>query len=196
MGQINQAIQEYNDTGFITLTKWDSTNKKVIIPHQVIPIPSDWMQSLKIDHSTYTGDSTIYPSNPDLWEFLKSETDNAHLYYAEPLDSSTLSKLGFTRFPTSVESKKQIPMEFILYQNYPNPFNPGTKIQYAISSTQFVQLKIYDFLGREVTTLVSEEKVAGSYEINFDASQLTSGIYFYRLQAGDFIQTKKMILIK
>ena len=86
----------------------------------------------------------------------------------------------------------------MLKQNYPNPFNPSTSIQYAISSTQFVTLKVYDLLGREVATLVNEEKTAGSYNAQFTMNnvQLSSGIYFYKLQAGDFVETKKMLMIK
>jgi len=90
------------------------------------------------------------------------------------------------------------PKDFLLKQNYPNPFNPSTSIQYAISSTQFVTLKVYDLLGREVATLVNEEKPAGSYNAQFTINnvQLSSGIYFYKLQAGSFVETKKMILLK
>jgi hypothetical protein len=84
----------------------------------------------------------------------------------------------------------------MLYNNYPNPFNPSTRIQYAVSSRQFVSLKVYDVLGNEVATLVNEEKPIGSYEVEFDAIELPSGIYFYRLQAGDFVETKKMVLMK
>jgi photosystem II stability/assembly factor-like uncharacterized protein len=83
-----------------------------------------------------------------------------------------------------------------LFQNYPNPFNPVTSLQYAISSRQFVTLKVYDLLGREVATLVNEEKPAGEYEVEFNATNLPSGIYFYQLKAGDFSETKKMILLK
>ena len=196
MGQSNVAITEYNNTGYITLAKWDSTNKKINILNTVIPIPGDWRQSLKIDHSTYSGDSTIFPSDPDLWQYLKSETDNAHLYFAEPLDSSTLANLGVTRFPTSVESDRQIPKEFCLYQNYPNPFNPNTKISWQSPVSGHQTLKVFDILGNEIATLVDEYKSAGNYEIRFDASGLSSGLYFYRLQAGSFIQTVKMILLK
>ena len=196
MGQSNVAITEYNNTGYITLAKWDSTNKKVNILNTVIPIPGDWRQSLKIDHSTYSGDSTIFPSDPNLWQYLKSETDNAHLYFAEPLDSSTLANLGVTRFPTSVESDRQIPKEFCLYQNYPNPFNPSTKISWQSPVSGHQTLKVFDILGNEIATLVDEYKSAGNYEIRFDASGLSSGLYFYRLQAGSFIQTEKMILLK
>jgi hypothetical protein len=94
--------------------------------------------------------------------------------------------------------------EFVLYQNYPNPFNPSTKIKFTIPSviasetkqSQLVTLKVYDVLGNETATLVNEEKSAGEYEVEFDAKSLTSGIYFYKLQARDYKQTRKMIFIK
>lgn len=92
------------------------------------------------------------------------------------------------------------PSVFQLGQNYPNPFNPSTRIQYQVSSNSQVSLKVYDVLGNEVATLVNEEKPAGSYEVEFKSSvgslQLASGIYFYKLQAGTFAETKKMILIR
>ncbi|MCH7963542.1 MAG: T9SS type A sorting domain-containing protein [Bacteroidetes bacterium] len=88
------------------------------------------------------------------------------------------------------------PITFYLHQNYPNPFNPITSIQYAVSSRQFVSLKVYDVLGNEIASLVDEEKPVGSYEIKFDGTGLTSGIYFYQLKAGSYIKTKKMVLIK
>ena len=88
------------------------------------------------------------------------------------------------------------PIEFNLSQNYPNPFNPGTIIKYSVANKQIVKLKIYDLLGKEVATLVNEEKTAGNYSINFNGGGLASGIYFYRLQAADYIETKKMILLK
>jgi len=86
--------------------------------------------------------------------------------------------------------------KFDLIQNYPNPFNPSTSIQYKVSSISTVSLKVYDVLGNEVATLVNEEKPAGSYEVDFDASGLSSGIYFYKLSAGSLVETKKMILMK
>ena len=94
---------------------------------------------------------------------------------------------------------KSIPDNFGLVQNYPNPFNPSTRIQYAVSSTQFVSLKVYDVLGNEIATLVNEEKPAGSYEVEFTVAQnsiLSSGIYFYQLKAGNYIEAKKMVLMK
>ena len=88
------------------------------------------------------------------------------------------------------------PETFALYSNYPNPFNPSTKIRYAISQAAFTSLKVYTVLGQEVATLISEEKTPGVYEVNFDATNLTSGTYLYKLQAGDFSETKKMIILK
>jgi len=89
-----------------------------------------------------------------------------------------------------------IETNFTLSQNYPNPLNPSTKIRYSIPNTSKVLIKIYDILGNEIETLVDEQKPVGSYEIEFDATALPSGIYFYRLQAGPFVETKKMILLK
>ena len=84
----------------------------------------------------------------------------------------------------------------ICYQNYPNPFNPRTIISYQLPVSGNVVLKVYDVLGNEITTLVNEEKPVGYYETNWNASNLPSGVYFYQLKAGDFVQTRKMILLK
>jgi len=89
-----------------------------------------------------------------------------------------------------------VPDNFTLYQNYPNPFNPTTIIRYDVPKSALVKLFVYDILGRKVKTLVNEFKSPGEYELNFDASNLSSGTYFYRIQAGDFVQIKKMVLIK
>ncbi|HSW55299.1 MAG TPA: T9SS type A sorting domain-containing protein [Ignavibacteriaceae bacterium] len=83
-----------------------------------------------------------------------------------------------------------------LAQNYPNPFNPITKIQYAVGNRQFVSLKVYDILGRQVATLVNDEKSAGSYTVEFNAGELSSGVYYYKLTAGDFSEIKKLVLVK
>jgi hypothetical protein len=88
------------------------------------------------------------------------------------------------------------PEEFALHQNYPNPFNPTTTIKYQIPELSFVTLKIYDVLGSEIITLVNEEKSIGNYEVDWNASGLPSGIYFYKLQAGNFVETMKMLLLK
>ena len=101
------------------------------------------------------------------------------------------------------ENDAVIPLNYFLSQNYPNPFNPTTVIDYQLPIVGYVTLKVYDILGREIT-LVNEEKIPGNYEVKFNASNLTSGVYFYRLQAGDpslrsgqgFTETKKLVLMK
>ncbi|HQI41533.1 MAG: hypothetical protein B6D44_11040 [Ignavibacteriales bacterium UTCHB2] len=117
---------------------------------------------------------------------------------------------GDTTFVVSVEKEENpIPTEFKLEQNYPNPFNPTTKIKFTIptppssspllkgrNEVGFVTLKVYDVLGNEITTLVNERKPAGNYEVEFSGSDLTSGIYFYQLKSGLFMQTKKMVLLR
>jgi hypothetical protein len=99
---------------------------------------------------------------------------------------------------TSMEynGNSELSLDYYLSQNYPNPFNPKTNFEFQISNFGFVSLKVYDILGSEVATLVNEVKQPGTYKIEFNAGQLSSGIYFYRIQAGSFSQIKKMILLK
>ena len=97
---------------------------------------------------------------------------------------------------TDIKEKKSAPTANILYQNYPNPFNPITKIKYSILRNSYVTIKIYDLLGNEIETLVNEEKSEGIYSVVFSARNLSSGIYFYRMQAGNFSDTKKFIILK
>ncbi len=89
-----------------------------------------------------------------------------------------------------------IPETYKLYQNYPNPFNPSTKIQFALPKSSFAKIVVYDMLGKEIETLVNEQLNAGTYEADFDGSKLSSGVYYYKLIAGDFTETKKMVLMK
>ena len=103
---------------------------------------------------------------------------------------------GTFEYSNVIEVEVASPSTFSLEQNYPNPFNPSTKIKYSVTQSSNVVLKIYDVLGNEVATLVNEEKPAGSYEVEFNPSSLTSGVYFYKLQAGSFVDMKKMLLLK
>jgi hypothetical protein len=89
-----------------------------------------------------------------------------------------------------------IPKTYNLFQNYPNPFNPATTIKFQIPMRGWVTLKVYDILGREVTTLVNENKIEGFYNITFDASRFASGVYVYQLRVNDYVSSKKMILLK
>lgn len=95
-----------------------------------------------------------------------------------------------------VENTEKIPSEYSISQNYPNPFNPTTKIRFALPKTNFTKITMYDLLGREIMTLVNKKLQAGFHEINIEIGNLTSGVYLYRIQSGDFIQSKKMILTK
>lgn len=98
--------------------------------------------------------------------------------------------------PTDIKNDNTSIFKFDLIQNYPNPFNPSTSIQFSVGSGQLVTLKVYDVLGNDVATLVNEYRNAGTYEVEFNSAALSSGFYFYKLQAGSFVETKKMILMK
>nr|MDA3861935.1 T9SS type A sorting domain-containing protein [Melioribacteraceae bacterium] len=97
---------------------------------------------------------------------------------------------------TDVNGDNTIPNEFALSQNYPNPFNPTTIIEYSIREVSNVKLRVYDMLGREVKVLVNQEQSAGRYNIEFNAANLSSGVYFYRIEAGNFVASKKLLLLK
>jgi Secretion system C-terminal sorting domain len=99
---------------------------------------------------------------------------------------------------TSVKEEQTnvLPTEFMLSQNYPNPLNPSTKIRYSVPRSSNVMIKVFNILGAEIETLVNEEKSAGTYELTWNAANLPSGVYFYRIQAGSFVATKKMMLLK
>ncbi len=121
------------------------------------------------------------------------DKENVYVVYTSFIDSLySITTIKYSQYP----QKRSENFSFMLQQNFPNPFNSGTKISYSIPQESFVTLKIYDILGREVATIVNEENQIGNYEINFDAKNLTSGIYFYKLQAGSLIETKKMVLMK
>ena len=105
-------------------------------------------------------------------------------------------KRSFNEILTNLKERQILPDKFSLSQNYPNPFNPTTIIGYSIPKASFVTLKVYDVLGREVATLVNKEKSIGNYNVEFNGSGLSSGIYFYKIQAGDYSSVKKMVLVK
>jgi len=89
-----------------------------------------------------------------------------------------------------------LPLSFMLHQNFPNPFNPSTTIKYELPRSAVVNLSVYDLLGRMVSVLVNERREAGVHEVKFNGSNLASGVYFYRLTAGDFVQTRKLLLVR
>ena len=115
------------------------------------------------------------------YDFLESDSSNTAIF-----DNTTDVN----------ENRKTSAQKFTLEQNYPNPFNPSTIISFNLPSRTFVSLKVFDLIGREVSTILSEELQAGNYSRQWNASNLPSGIYFYRLHAGNLTETKKLILLK
>ncbi|HMS35114.1 MAG TPA: DUF1028 domain-containing protein [Ignavibacteria bacterium] len=112
----------------------------------------------------------------------------------DPIDSM---KVLYNNWLTSVKTlSTEVPQSYLLEQNFPNPFNPNTVIRYSLTENRFTELKVYDALGNEVTTLVSEDQNAGTYEVNWNATDFTSGVYYYRLNSGSFYQTRRMVFLK
>lgn len=132
---------------------------------------------------------------PTLIEFYNAGADAGAIWVG--IDGAN-KRLYFDRFGavTSVNNETGIPSQYSLSQNYPNPFNPTTKIDFSIPKNSLVTLKVYDILGKQVGVLVNKEFTAGSYTVDFNASSLAAGVYFYTINAGDFTETKKLVLVK
>jgi len=148
----------------------------------------------------------IAPDNWIVQDIIPGQYVDISLLPVDPFSIIGLETKLTDEIVSVVENEETIPSAFALEQNYPNPFNPTTNIGFRISDRGFVSLKVFEVLGNEVTTLVNEEVEAGTYEVEFSAKggsasggnaySLPSGVYFYRLQAGSFIETKKMLLMK
>ena len=130
---------------------------------------------------------------PDSMIYIGS---TAFTYGGSPVTFGSESFQSDCYFILSVEENEKMPEKFWLEQNYPNPFNPSTKIGWLSLVSGWQTLKVFDVLGREIARLVNEFRDAGSYEVEFNASHLASGIYFYQIKAGGFVETKKMIFLK
>ena len=129
---------------------------------------------------------------PQAYSYADKNIENGkYSYRLKQVDFS-----GSYSYSNVAEVEVKIPAKFGLNQNYPNPFNPTTTISYEIAKETNVSLKVYDVIGNEIATLVNETKPAGTYEVIFDASSLSNGVYFYKIQAGNFTATKKLILMK
>lgn len=139
------------------------------------------------DYYKYAVSGNFYDES----SFISPNRDDIVVFYKKAIASNKE-----TDESSKLESLENVVSDFELLQNYPNPFNPNTTIRYQIPADGLVSIKVYDILGVEVKTLVNEEKPAGRYEVEFNANNLASGIYFYRIQAGEFVDTKKMILLK
>ncbi|MDQ3022607.1 MAG: SBBP repeat-containing protein [Bacteroidota bacterium] len=126
----------------------------------------------------------------------KIAVDNAGNLYVTGSSNRDFLTIKYSQPTEIINLLLEIPSEFNLEQNYPNPFNPSTNISYQLPASSFISLKVFDILGKEVATLVNQKQNAGSYSVSFDGSNLSNGIYFYKIEADNFIETKRMILIK
>jgi hypothetical protein len=134
------------------------------------------------------GDAHILPFFLTTHSRLFSSVSNPSYIDLPLVGSASLAGVHEPRFSP--------PEGFILHQNYPNPFNPVTSIRYQVPGVTSVRIAVYDLLGREVSVLLDGRQDAGSYTAEFDGSGLASGVYLYRLQAGDFVQTRRMVLLR
>ena len=209
---IEEIQQNWDDSIWVNSWKWTYTydiNSYLIEQLGQLWDGSNWMDVAK---GTYTYDLNNNKIE-ELWQdwdgsnwvnmgkgtYTYDVNNNMIKAIWQNWDGSNWVNSGRTLYsyiPTDVNEFKGEVNTYSLSNNYPNPFNPTTKIKSQIPELSLVVLKVYDVLGNEIATLVNEEKPIGSYTVEFDASTLPSGVYFYQLKAGDFIQTKKMILMK
>lgn len=164
-----------------------------------LSVQSVWLASSITGTVTFTGSLTQSSSNPNYWTYSYSPSDKLVLHFT----NGSVIYFKFNSFDnllmwyiTGVNSASSKPAEFNLAQNYPNPFNPSTTISYNLPKSNNVLLIVYDVLGRVVKTLVNKEQSVGYHKVHFNASYLSNGIYYYRIKVGQFIETKKMILLK
>jgi hypothetical protein len=191
----NANVQAYNSTGEVRLAQWSDTDSTLTTLEGIVPFPPDYETSLKMDFITYNGNTDDPLGNSKDWSSIGKDTWDSHqLMFASAL---TEDQMAFLAFPiTAVEQLDELPTDYKLEQNYPNPFNPSTTIKYSLPQNSRVQLRIYDILGNLVETLVDDNQNAGVYTVDFDGSNLSSGVYFYQLITPQFKQTKKLILMK
>jgi len=130
----------------------------------------------------------MYSHQYSFYALAKDNVGNVEITRPTPVSSDITNGVG--------DEEKFIPNEFALHQNYPNPFNPATEIAFSLSAKVRATLRVYDMLGREIATLIDDERTPGKYTVKWDAGRCASGVYFYRLIAGDFVQTRKLVLLK
>ncbi len=173
-------------------------------------LPAGWQSAMCDIHACYPPNVDTIP--PTSYSSGVIDTVSVHFYdtlhttgygtitvrveNAANTSQYIVQTFGATSFPIGIKQLSTVVKEFSLSQNYPNPFNPSTKIDFTLPKTEVVFLRVYDILGREVKTLVNESLNAGEYQVDFDAKNLSSGMYYYSLRAGDNVSVKKMVLVK
>jgi len=197
---------------YVNDLKLNWTNNAKLKYLAIVPIDVNYSTTeIPLIEAIHTTDGNVYDnlSDMDSWyseldstaiiklKFSTASLSDPPLNYVRDYIFETNGRYAVNRTKDYLHvSGNQIPLTNKLYNNYPNPFNPSTDIKYEINKNVMVKLVIYNILGQEVKTLVNELKKAGSYKVKFDGSNLASGVYFYRLEAGDFVEAKKMVLVK
>ncbi|MBK7630837.1 MAG: T9SS type A sorting domain-containing protein [Ignavibacteriales bacterium] len=181
-----------SQTGIVTATVLSNNQVQISVSGTTSKVGGELVNS----SGTVVAVNNSTSSNPFILTAPSAGTYTVNAGYKNPSRNwgSTSAVITVTGVDEELIGLK--PEAFTLYSNYPNPFNPSTKIRYAIPQSAFTTLKVYSILGQEVATLINEEKTPGVYEVNFDGLNLASGTYIYKLQAGDFVETKKMVLLK
>ena len=195
----------FANTSVIIISQAAKLSSIIVSPDSVIISPGDSINFTATGYDQFNSTASFSP----IWSASGGSIDtkgkfiapsDTNIYVVTATDQSGLiagEAIVIVTLITSVdENLNSTSTAFSLFQNYPNPFNPTTTIRYEIPDQGIVTLKVYDVLGREVTTLVNKEQPQGNYEIVFDGAELTSGIYFFRINVGRFIATKKLILLK
>ena len=171
-------------------------------------LPAGWQHALCDIHNCYPPGVdtiiTLYPAGTNevsihFYDTLQSQGSGTITIRVEKKSNPSQFRtqtFGATSAPIGIHQISTIVKEYSLNQNYPNPFNPNTKINFTIPKTEAVFLNVYDILGRQVKSLVNETLTQGEYQVDFDAKNLSSGMYYYSLRAGDFVSVKKMVLVK
>jgi peptidoglycan/xylan/chitin deacetylase (PgdA/CDA1 family) len=197
VGNVTRYIKERESVSYQVLS---STNQQIQIN-----------LTDNLDDNIYNYPLSAYIKIPESWYYIRSQqngnidtlvtsqTDTGRVVLVKIIPDGGIFNLSPVT-ATNIVNQVSVPEQFELYQNYPNPFNPSTAIKYQLPSSGNVTLKVYDVLGNEITTLVDEYKLAGNYQVNFQSTfsgrELANGVYFYQLKAGNYVDTKKMILLK
>jgi hypothetical protein len=175
-----RTLSETNNYGFEIQRKRNAETEFQTLNNSFVPGHGTTI----IPHSYAFTDST---ASPGRWQYRLKQIDlDGTVHYAPSVTVDVLTDVD----------EHSLPKEFALYQNYPNPFNPSTLVRYDIPASVHVTLKVYNLLGQEVATLVDETQRAGRYGVNWNASGFASGMYLYRLQAGSFVEVRKMAVVK
>ncbi len=181
--------------------EYDNRNNLLFKLYEKTDSLQQWQNSTQLKYK-YDEDGNLIFATSEIWQDETWVFDDGYLEFYGQTEKQ--DHFYFTAYQievfysaiTDVTSEKNLISDFTLSQNYPNPFNPTTSIEYSVPSNEYVSLKVYDLLGNEVAILVNEEKSSGNYKINFNAEYLSSGVYFYKLSVGNFVETKKLLLMK